>query len=103
MKLKSAYRELFMNKAVLKAQPLCGDEKLKAFLESEGYRNVTFLPDGVCALFDFLYTTGVVINCTMGGFEKRICYPRGTGLAEICLGFMTSIDSPPLPGYTALK
>ena len=79
------------------------DEKLKEFLEHQGYYNVRLLPDGVIANIRYIFTDSVIIGANYGGFERRICYPRGSGLAEkMCLG-MTSVDDAPIPGYTALK
>lgn len=79
------------------------DIKLKAFLESQNYYNVRFLEDGVVCNAHFIFTTAVIINPNYGGFERRICYPKGSGLAERMITDMKSVDDPPLPGYTALK
>lgn len=79
------------------------DERLKAFLEKNGYYNVRILSDGVICNRHFLFTDAVIIGANWGGYERRICYPGGSGLAEkMCLQ-MQSVDDPPLPGYTAIK
>lgn len=79
------------------------DEKLKDYLESNGYYNVKILDDGVICNCHFLFTDAVIIGANFSGYDKRVCYPRGSGIAEkMCLG-MLSIDDDPLPGYTALK
>lgn len=79
------------------------DLDLKAFLESEGYYNVRILPDGVICNAHFIFTDAVLIEVNRESYERRICYPRGTGLAEkMCLGIQTIYDKP-IPGYTALK
>lgn len=79
------------------------DEQLKKYLEEMDYYNVRILPDGVVANIHFLFTTAVVIGVNWGGYERRICYPKGMGLAEAMCKSMKSVDDPPLPGYTALK
>lgn len=83
---------------------LCNyDRELKKFLLTEGYYNIRFLEDGCIANYHMLYTTAVVIDITECGYTRRICYPKGSGLAEkMCLQMKTFNDTP-LPGYTALK
>jgi hypothetical protein len=79
------------------------DITLKDFLESQGYYNVRILEDGVICNNHFMFTDAVIIGANHNGYERRICYPKGSGLAEkMCLG-MVSFDDEPLPGYTALK
>lgn len=79
------------------------DAQLKDFLEQQGCYNVRFLEDGLICNSHFLFTDAVIIGANYGGYERRICYPRGSGLAEkMCLG-MSSVEDSPLTGYTALK
>lgn len=79
------------------------DKSLKDFLESQGYYNVRILEDGVICNNHFMFTDAVMIDVNYGGYARRVCYPKGSGLAEkMCLG-MASVDDEPLPGYTALK
>lgn len=79
------------------------DEQLKRYLETEGYYNVRILKDGIVANIHYLFTDSVIIGANWGGFERRICYPKGMGLAEAMCQNMQSVDDDPLPGYTALK
>ncbi len=79
------------------------DEQLKRYLEGMGYYNVRILKDGVVANIAYLFTDSVIIGANWGGFERRICYPKGMGLAEAMCKSMGSVDDVPLPGYTALK
>ena len=44
-------------------------------LEKEGYYNIKEIPGtGICALFTFMFTTGLVVNCNQHGYEGRYCY-----------------------------
>lgn len=84
-------------------EPCQQDAALKAFLESQGYYNARLLEDGIVCNRHFIFTDAVIIGANWTGYERRICYPRGSGLAEkMCLE-MVSVDDKPLPGYTALK
>lgn len=77
--------------------------ELLRFLERNQYYNIRFLEDGVVCNYHFLFTDAVIIDPNFSSYERRICYPRGSGLAEkMCLG-MKSVDDKPLPGFTALK
>lgn len=79
-------------------------EKLKEFLESEGYFNVRILPDGVVCNYRYLFTTGLMLEpdfdspATLG----RLCY-EDHALAVLACAGMTSIYDEPLPGWTADK
>lgn len=79
------------------------DIKLKDFLEGQGNYNVRIIDDGIVCNAHFLFTDSVIINPDYTGYERRICYPKNSGLAEkMCMG-MKSVDDDALPGYTALK
>ncbi|MFA7278785.1 MAG: hypothetical protein WC100_01710 [Sterolibacterium sp.] len=79
------------------------DQKLAAFLVENDYYNIRFLKDGIVCNSHFLYTDAVIINPNWTGYERRICYPKQSGLAEIMCVTMQSVDDEPLAGYTALK
>lgn len=85
-----------------KVVELSHDEKLKAFLEKNGYYNVRILPDGIVCTFDFIFTRAVIINPNWTGYEKRYCYEKRELAVKMC-DEMQSVDDPPLPGYTAIK
>jgi hypothetical protein len=57
-------------------------EKLKAMLLAEGYMMVREVPGrGVCGLYKFLFTIGLVYGCDATGYAGRWCYPSmGTAL-----------------------
>lgn len=79
------------------------DIELQKFLEKQGYYNIRFLEGGVICNANFLFTDAVLIEVGYESYERRICYPKGSGLAEkMCLQ-MNSTDDVPIPGYTALK
>jgi hypothetical protein len=89
--------------AAKRFQQMNQDEKLVEYLKSEGYYNVRILNDDVICNHHFIFTDAVLIECTYTGYTRRVCYPRGSGLAEkMCLG-MVSIWDEPFPGYTAIK
>lgn len=45
------------------------------FLNKEGYYNIVQTPNkGVCALYRFAFTVGLVININSIGYEGRYCY-----------------------------
>jgi hypothetical protein len=44
-------------------------------LKKDGYSHIKEIPErGVCSLFRFIYTTGLVIGCTETGYKGRYCY-----------------------------
>jgi len=86
----------------MKTAELSHDEKLKAFLEKNGYYNIRILPDGMVCNFDFIFTRAVVINPNWQSYEKRYCYENRALASKMCLE-MQSVDDEPLPGYTAIK
>ena len=46
-------------------------------LEREGYFNITEIEGrGVCALYRFAFTVGLVINITDIDYKGRYCYPE---------------------------
>lgn len=88
-----------MTKAALLKQ----DQELKDYLESMGYYNIRFLEEGVICNAHFIFTDAVLIDVNRNSYSKRICYPRGSGLAEkMCLQMKEFLDKP-IDGYTTLK
>lgn len=69
---------------------------LVKFLIAEGYHNVTYIPNlGYCGLYNFLYTVGLVVNLTEGGYDYRYCYPKDK-LANCFETFVKwTLDPPP--------
>ena len=52
-------------------------EQLKIFLESQGYYHVRKLEDGrVICLYNFMFTTGIILDPTFTGYNGRYCYPE---------------------------
>lgn len=44
-------------------------------LEKEGYFNIVEIPyKGICGLYRFIFTTGLVYNIDFIGYEGRYCY-----------------------------
>jgi len=79
------------------------EEKLKTFLEKQGYYNVRFLKDGVIALYDMLYTTGVMLDLDFNGVNGGRVYYQDKDLAKDACDAMTSIYDHPMTGYSADK
>ena|ERR1700691_2113735 len=53
------------------------------WLESQGYRNITEVPGrGICALYGFVFTTGLCINISAVGYGGRYCYTTFQHAAE---------------------
>jgi hypothetical protein len=51
-------------------------QKLIDFLESQGYYNLKEIPNvGLCGLYRFAFTTGLVIGLQPIGYNGRYCYP----------------------------
>ena len=45
------------------------------YLKENGYLCIREIPGkGICCLYRFIYTTGLVINCTRIGYDGRYCY-----------------------------
>lgn len=52
-------------------------EKLIASLEKEGYREIREVPGrGLCGLFNFMFTLGLVVGLDSVGYKFRYCYPH---------------------------
>lgn len=51
------------------------EPSIAPFLREQGYSHIRTVPDkGVCAISRFIYTTGLLVNCTMSGYKGRYCY-----------------------------
>ena len=50
------------------------DPDLIAFLERNGYSNLTMAAGILCALENFMFTTGLVVGLTWEGYSRRYCY-----------------------------
>ncbi len=51
------------------------DKKLLKILEEEGYKSICYVKGkGICAIFPFIYTVGLVVNLDKCGYEDRYCY-----------------------------
>lgn len=51
------------------------DKALKAKLESEGYKQICYVEGkGICALFGFIYTVGLVTDLDEHSYKDRYCY-----------------------------
>ena len=49
--------------------------RLKNFLEPQGYINIRKMPDGsICAVIPYIYTGGLCFNVDFGGIGGRYCY-----------------------------
>lgn len=50
-------------------------QEFKQYLESEGYFDIKEIPNrGICALFRFVFTTGLVYGIHEWGYSGRYCY-----------------------------
>jgi len=78
------------------------DQKLKEYLESEGYFNVRILPDGVIGNLDMIFTRAVMVELDWGGVRTRYCYEDRELAVQAC-NSLESIEQKPLDGYTAVK
>jgi len=57
-------------------------------LEKEGYITPIYIPDvGWCALFRFIFTTGVVYNIDDAGYEGRYCFKHHNDAKKALLDF----------------
>ncbi len=61
--------------------------ELKTYLEKQGYKQLTEIPGkGLCGLFPFMYTVGLVVGLDKDGYKDRYCYPHShTALAILAL------------------
>ena len=51
------------------------NQKFKEYLESEGYFNITEIPNqGICGLMRFAFTTGLIYGMHEYGYYGRYCY-----------------------------
>ena len=52
-------------------------QQLKDFLTKEGYFNLVEIPGrGICGLYRFVFTVGLVIGINEDGYKGRFCYPH---------------------------
>lgn len=50
-------------------------DDLEEFLREEGYTNIITLPTGeVVALFEFIFTTGLIVGLDRFGYRIRFCF-----------------------------
>lgn len=64
-------------------------------LKNEGYSNLTEKPGkGLCGLFRFIYTVGLVYGINEFGYEGRYCY-QDYNDALSSLHIWNGIDDPP--------
>ena len=72
------------------------DPILKEFLESEGYKDIRMIPGrGVCALFPYMFTVGIVYGIDKHGYEGRYCYTRDQAiLAAVVLSTWDGKEDP---------
>lgn len=49
-------------------------EDLITMLEKQGYYNVKVVNGKICALFRFIFTIGLVVDCNEHGYKYRYCY-----------------------------
>ena len=57
-------------------------------LEKENYITPIYIPDvGWCALFRFMFTTGVVYNIDDNGYEGRYCFKHHNDAKKALLDF----------------
>lgn len=51
-------------------------EELLSFLEADGYKEIREVPGhGLCALYNFMFTLGLVVGLDSAGYKFRYCYP----------------------------
>lgn len=69
--------------------------ELEDFLIKEGYSHVREIPGkGVCGLFRFIYTWGLVVGIDSVGYKGRYCYSNHTEALGAILSW-TGEDDPP--------
>mgnify|MGYP000455659275 CR=1 FL=1 len=71
----------------------------------QDYRQIDIrvLADGeIMAVVPMLFTWAVLLGVSKTGFDTRICYATQAE-ALACMAQMQHIDTPPLPGYKAIK
>ena len=55
--------------------PVSGiDEALADFLTANGYEKLCVLRGQICAVYDFIFTTGLVVNMGFESYERRYCF-----------------------------
>lgn len=68
---------------------------LAGYLKSEGYYEFREIPGhGLCALSDFIFTTGLVVGLDHSGYRGRWCY-QSKEEAEIALKYWDGQGDPP--------
>ncbi len=73
------------------------NEELRKHLEHEGYMFLTEIPGrGLCGLYRFLFTTGLVIGIDQIGYKGRYCYSERSD-ALYALSHWDGTDDPPGP------
>lgn len=69
-------------------------EKLIEFLKERGYYNIREIPGrGICGLYNFIYTTGLLVGLDEVGYKGRYCY-REVPDAYYDIRFWDGIDDP---------
>ncbi len=72
-------------------------------VEQGGYRHPRQLPDGSYAgLIPLLYTTGLCLGVTEGGYLRRYCYEDPERALE-ALEHLESVEDEPLDGWVARR
>ena len=73
------------------------DNELRKFLKNEGYFQITEVPEvGVCALYRFLFTVGLVVSINEIGYRGRYCYENLSDAKE-ALDIWDGQGDPPGP------
>ncbi len=76
-------------------QTLDMTEELKQYLESEGYVSIREIPGrGVCALYSFMFTIGLVYGIDLTGYKGRWCYDSVIGAVN-AISNWDGIGDPP--------
>lgn len=69
---------------------------LRTFLENLGYTDMRIVAGKVCGLYQFMFTTGIVVGLDAAGYERRYCFEnRHDALAA--LKSWDGIGHPPGP------
>lgn len=71
------------------------DNDFVKFLEEEGYKHVTYIPNkGYCGLYGFIFTVGLVTGLTRHDYRERFCYPHKDSIHAILALTKWGLNSP---------
>lgn len=71
------------------------NEKLKEYLEKEGYFDIKVINGVYCGLYRFIFTTGLVVGLDFYGYNHRYCYNTNAEAKEALSKYVDTNEHPP--------